>query len=169
MNEFKLNESKAINSLLYICQSQGGSCDMYNLLKVVFFADSKHLFKYGRPITGDTMFSMKFGPVPSKCYDLVKEKGKYFNTDRKQKIVESKTEARLDVFSESDIECLDESINENTPLPFHVLRDKSHTRAYEKTKAEKGQDKPISFLDIAKEDGNVSEDMLKYISSRFEY
>lgn len=169
MNEFILNSQKAINALLYICDSQGGSCNMYNLLKVIFFADSDHLFKYGRPITGDTMISMRYGPVPSQCYDFVKPapSNKYFNTE--QSIVEAKFSPNMNVFSESDIECLNESIKQNAQLNFNDLCTKSHTVSYQKTKKEKGQDKPISFLDIAKEDGKVTEDMLSYISSRFAY
>ncbi len=170
MKEFTLNKSKAINTLSYICHSQGGSCDMYTLLKIVFFADSEHLFKYGRPITGDTMYSMRYGPVPSKCYDLVKPgvfDVKYFQTE--ENIVEAKQPVDKNVFSESDLECLDKSIQENAGLSFPALRDKSHTKAYEKTKSEKGLKKPISFIDIAKEDGKLNDDMLNYISSRFEY
>lgn len=142
---------------------------MYNLLKVVFFADSDHLIKYGRPITGDRPHSMKYGPVPSVCYNMVKPnaKPKYFTTE--ENIVEARVEPNLDLFSESDLECLNKSIQENVNLDFPTLRDKSHTEAYEKTKREKGLDKPMSFLDIAKEDGKVSDDMLAYISSRFAY
>lgn len=167
MNEFKLNEPKAINSLLFICESQGGSSDMYALLKILFFADSEHLFKYGRPITGDTMYSMKFGPVPTFCYDMVKKESEYFTIE--DTIVESKLKSNMNVFSESDIECLNESIKINAALPFLKLRDKSHTASYEKTRKEKGVNRPISFLDIAKEDGNVNNDMLTYITSRFKY
>lgn len=171
MNGFKFNIEKAINSLLYICHSQSGNaCDMYNLLKIIFFADSDHLFKYGRPITGDTMFSMKYGPVPSECYDMVKPGSPFQNYfQNEQNIVEAKQKPNMGVFSQSDIECLDKSISENAGLAFPQLRDKSHTAAYEKTKKEKGLDRPISVIDIAREDGHLNPEMIKYITSRFEY
>lgn len=170
MKEFTLNKDKAINSLLYICESQGGYCDMYTLLKIVFFADSQHLFTYGRPITGDTMWSMERGPVPSFCYDTVKSASvnkKYFISE--DNVIEATLKPEINLFSESDLECLDASIKDNVNLPFKKLLNKSHTSAYEKTVTEKGLNKPISYLDIAKEDGKVNEDMLTYISSRFEY
>lgn len=172
MNDFKLDREKAINTLLYICHSQQeASCDMYTLLKIVFFADSLHLCTYGRPITGDTMCALRYGPVPRFCYDFVKPANidhSLFNNDE-QNIIEALREPVMDVFSESDIECLNLSIKKYVGLAFPELRDQSHTRAYEKIKSEKGLNKPIPYLEIAREDGKVSEEMLKYISSRTHY
>ena len=45
----------------------------YDIVKTMFLADRAHLNKYGRPITFDNYVAMKFGPVPSLVYDLLKE------------------------------------------------------------------------------------------------
>jgi uncharacterized phage-associated protein len=38
----------------------------------MYFADRKHLEKYGRFICGDSYVAMKHGPVPSEIYDILK-------------------------------------------------------------------------------------------------
>ena len=170
MKEFALNQKKAINTLLFICDSQGGECDLYHLLKVVFFADSSHLFDYGRPITGDRMVAMNKGPVPSYCYDVVKRYGpqqEYFKTTGNTVVALQKPD--MNVFSESDIEHLKKAIAENMPLSSDDLMAKSHTPAYNKAWANPGKAIPMSYIDIAREDGKVNEEMIKYIHSRFQY
>lgn len=41
--------------------------------KLLYFADRDHLLRHGRPIIGDWYVCMKYGPVPSTAYDLLKE------------------------------------------------------------------------------------------------
>ncbi len=64
MIDFPFNREKSICSMLYICNMLGGEWDKYSLLKILYFAEQKHLVKYGRPITGDNIIAMDFGPVP---------------------------------------------------------------------------------------------------------
>lgn len=42
------------------------------LVKLIYFADKRHLHLYGRTITGDRYFGMENGPVPSDTYDALK-------------------------------------------------------------------------------------------------
>jgi hypothetical protein len=42
------------------------------IAKLLYFADKRHLLRYGRPITGDAYVGMKNGPVPSIAYDVLK-------------------------------------------------------------------------------------------------
>jgi uncharacterized phage-associated protein len=42
-----------------------------NALKLVFLADRYHLRKYGRLITNDEYYAMRYGPVPSFAKDLI--------------------------------------------------------------------------------------------------
>ena len=67
-------------------------------------------------------------------------------------------EPDLDVFSESDLECLNESYNENKHLGFFEIREKSHDTAHKRAT----KDDKISYLDMAKAVGADSE-MLAYI------
>ena len=168
MLDFHLNKVKVTDSLLYICQKTGGSLDMYTLLKILYFAEGKHLVYYGRPITGDAMVAMDYGPVPSSAYDQVKLNGADLsNFSRQDEIITGKTPPNLDNLSESDIECLDESIQENKDLGFSRLKNKSHDAAYNWTVSNFGKNTTIPFIEIAKAYG-ADEAMIEYIKTNAE-
>lgn len=130
---YKFDAQKAVEVLLYIAQK---SPDVYHALKVLYFADKDHLAKYGRLICGDKYIAMKHGPVPSGAYDLIKfVRGDFYwwidNSIDEAFTVDNNTikplrEPNLDLLSETDIECLDESIERISPLPFPVLKRLSH-------------------------------------------
>lgn len=61
-----------LNAILYVLQQLGGKTDMHKLCKILYFADQRHLSKYGRSITGDTYIAMQYGPVPSNVDDILK-------------------------------------------------------------------------------------------------
>lgn len=168
MKEYKLDEQKSITSLLYICQSLGGAWDKYSLLKILYFAECKHLMKYGRPITGDSMIAMEYGPVPSFSYDNVKKtssNAKYFEVD--DTVIKALVKPNMDLLAESEVECLDESIKENCGLAFGALKKKSHDAAYDEARAQGGLNSTISYLSIAKAAG-AGKDLLNYISEKVE-
>ncbi len=112
------------------------------MLKALYFADKCHLHRYGRFIFGDRYVAMRLGPVPSGAYDLMKiargenpilrceEVHNAFSVDKNR--VLPYVDADLDAFSESDIECLDEGIQECRGLSFGELKDRSHDPAWEK-------------------------------------
>ena len=161
MKEFSLDKAKAENALLYIAGKiqSNNVADKYKLLKILYFAERKHLAMYGRPITGDSYVKMKFGPVPSYCYDLIKP------TNKKNSLYSiSKTEIKvtklpdLDYLSESDIECLNLAIEENMGLNFIGIKDKSHDSLHIEMK----QESVLSFIDMAKAEG-ANDEMISYI------
>lgn len=169
MAEFVLNREKSVNALLYVCTKLGGAWDMYSLLKIIYFAECKHLVEFGRPITGDRMIAMKYGPVPSFSYDEIKLGSidtKYFSSE--DDVIVAQSSPDMDYLSKSEVSCLDWSIEENAHLGFGELKTKSHTPIYEQTKRDKGINSVISWIDIAKE-AQVSNEMLKYISEKIEF
>ncbi|MBL7712355.1 MAG: SocA family protein [Chitinophagaceae bacterium] len=165
---FHYEQEKAIAALMYICDYLGGEWDKYSLLKILYFAEQKHLAKYGRPISGDYIVAMKHGPVPSNSYNLVKPQ--YANpnfTEDEENIIKINGKPDLDALSESDIECLIESINENRNYGFWRLRAKSHDNAYNNTVETKGLDATIPFIDIAIS-GGAQPSMVEYIKHNLE-
>lgn len=87
-------------------------------IKLIYLADRLHLRKYGRPITGDTYWAMKLGPVgslakrvaeldtmPEEIFSYAK---KYIKPgdDNKQSFVSLKP-VDTDLFSKTDLECLE--------------------------------------------------------------
>jgi hypothetical protein len=164
-----------INALLYILQRMGGVGDFHKVFKILYFADEKHLARYGAAINPDTYTAMAYGPVPSMAYDILKalrhegfmaelcdEFTPYFELIGKY-TVRAKQLPDSDYLSESERACLDESIQENGCLPFSGRTEKSHDMAY----ANADEEGAISFIDMAKV-GGANEAMLKYISSNIE-
>ncbi len=126
------NITKALQVLLYVTREVP---DMYNALKVIYFADKQHLQEYGRFIYGDYYVALQYGPVPSLAYDIVKQvRGdgscvvqgaeEYLSLDGNDIIAHRDPD--LDLLSESDAECLDEAIERYGDMSFPQLRDISH-------------------------------------------
>lgn len=173
MVRFRFNEEKAVTALLYISSKLihlKRKADFHKVFKILYFADQKHLVRYGRPILGDFYIAMKDGPVPSQVYDILKTvRGDSIFADNRGfgKLIEisnyymhPKVEPDLENFSETDLECLDESCRENCKMSFKDLREKSHDTAWKNA----NRDDKISYEEIAKEAGAAGE-MLSYIKT----
>ncbi len=157
--------------MLYVLQKKGGRSDIHSLFKILFFADAVHLSKYGRTITGDEYIAMNYGPVPSCTYDIVKAlRGDSFFSEFVGNIaqlfyivnkntIEMKIQPDLDYLSESDIECLNDSIVKCNGLSFDALTRLSHGFAWSNT----AKDNVIAVEDILTELGD-SQEYVDYIS-----
>ncbi len=137
----RFDAEKAVEAILYIV-SRISEPTLHKVAKVLYFADRKHIDRYGRFITGDQYVAMKNGPVPSATYDILKyirgdnvpcrfdhARALIFVHGRYNLSVDR--DADTDYFSDSDIECLDESIAENGSLSFSELTKKSHDAVYD--------------------------------------
>jgi len=71
--QLSFSHKKATQSLNFFARAAGGKINKMKALKLIYFADRCHLRRYGRPITNDMYFAMKFGPVASACRDLLNE------------------------------------------------------------------------------------------------
>lgn len=167
---FKFNITKALCSIGYILKEINNKADFHKVFKIIYFADKKHLVEYGSPISGDFFIAMENGPVPSNIYDLFKEIRKnvnleknifnqYFSVEERYTIT-LKNSPDFSYLSKSDIECLENSIQENKNLSFKKLTDKSHDEAYKKA----DMNNEINFLEMAK-DAGADEKTIKYIMS----
>jgi uncharacterized phage-associated protein len=175
MATFQVDKEKTLNATLFILKSLG-ECDYHKVFKILYFADQFHLKNYGQPLTGDSYIAMPYGPVPSFLYDVFKasEKGNspfvealelshLFIVKRDGKIprVSANHPVDFDELSQSNLEVLKQSMEENQDLSFEVLVKKSHDEAWEK--AGQQAEPEISYLDMAKVAGS-DEEILKYIS-----
>ncbi|MGS1016453.1 Panacea domain-containing protein [Allosphingosinicella humi] len=71
----KPNPSKILEAILLVIETaekSGRHATQFDIAKSIFLADYRHLLSYGRPITYDNFTAMKFGPVPSMTYDMLK-------------------------------------------------------------------------------------------------
>ena len=158
---FKIDRSKAINSMLYIVESLNTReipSDIHKLMKLMYFADRDHLINYGFPITGDTYVKLPYGPVPSFSNFVLKNENDDFKDifSRTGHLISSNQKANLDDLSESEIESLNLSIDNFAKYSFDELTNISHSFAYETSEWN------ISYEKIA-EEGGVDSDMKAFI------
>lgn len=169
---FKFDIKKAIAAITYVANNlikENIKADFHKVFKILYFADQKHLLNYGRPIVGDHYIAMKDGPVPSRIYDILKiiRGDSIFSDDKgfSDKIAISgnhyilpRINSNIENFSESNLECIDKSIQENKRLSFKELKIKSHDAAYNKAT----KDDKISYRNMAKVLG-ASKEMISYM------
>jgi len=158
---FTLNSDKALSALIYVAKELAPSADFHKTYKILYFADQMHLSKYGRPVIGDTYVKMNYGPVPSYVKNIVD--GNIDILSKKIEVYDDMfirplAEPNLDFLSESDLECLIESINENRNLSFKQLTDKSHDYAWNNATWQ------MDYEDILKAVCN-DEKMLQYVQA----
>lgn len=70
--QFIFHPEKAVQASALLLKLKGGSMKYLGLLKMLYLADRIALEQLEMPITGDCYFSMKYGPVLSQVYDLIK-------------------------------------------------------------------------------------------------
>lgn len=171
MFKMAFDSEKALETLLYIA-NRCPIKDIYHIVKIQLFADRKHLERNGRFITGDNYIAMRNGPVASNAYNFLKvAKGEniylppeIINTIRDALEVENfsvkaKRSENIDYLSQSDIDCLDESIAENGNLSFAELNDKSHDSLWQ----EADRNNEILFETFVKHSKN-SEQLRSYLN-----
>jgi uncharacterized phage-associated protein len=166
---FDINKAQA--TMLYISNKVEDK-NFLKLFKILYFADKKHLAKYGRQVVWDKYIAMSHGPVPSRIYNCFKAirgdepkiseyKDFYHSFEVHDRFcVTPLAEPDMDELSKSDIECLDWSIGENENLSFGRLSKKSHDRAWKKA----SKDDTMDFFEIAKA-GKASQELIAFMKS----
>lgn len=158
-----------------------GALDYYHIFKVLYFAQQKHLAKWGVTLTEDCFCALKDGPVPSMLYDCVKTNSSgcdpqlskmlhdalWQGSDDAHHILSAKRKADEDYLSPSEKEALDQSITENAMLSYGALRQKSHGAAWKEAFYGKDRQRIIPVLSIAN-DAHVGGDMAAYIAENVE-
>jgi uncharacterized phage-associated protein len=88
MDRFRFNFNKTVQAAGVLLKLENGQMGRLRLLKFLYIADRELHSETARPITGDTGYAMKHGPVLSRVYDLIKGNGsrateweKYFRSE----------------------------------------------------------------------------------------
>ncbi len=131
--KYRFNAVKALNAILWLADRKP-HITLHMIAKVLFYADKAHLNAFGRPIIGDEYTAMRYGPVPSGVYDILKKDPFYLEAigadgypfEVRGPYVEGKEKPDMSVFSDSDIEALETALTENRDLSFMALTEKSH-------------------------------------------
>lgn len=173
------NSQKLTELVLYILNKTGG-VDFYHAFKILYFAEMKHLAKWGSSFVPDKFCALKYGPVPTRLYDAVKELSRQnpcmplsaelaeavqIAGEDAPNVLLPKREADTEFLSKSEIEALNQSIEENKSLTFRQLLSKSHDEAW--TEAERYTNgtniiSPISMARVL----NADEAVIDYIEEQ---
>ena len=165
---FQPKLDKIVELLLYLAHSRPNA-DKYQAVKFFYLADKEHLNRYGRPITHEQYFALKYGPVASKAMDLIEE-DKWVMREaridalpfeieikdvngRPVKVVGAPLrDVNFDLFSKSDIRVFDEIIKEFGDKTFDELYRITHDhdayiRAW-KAREKGSQRSPMAYEDM---------------------
>jgi uncharacterized phage-associated protein len=173
---FTVNQDKVLETLVFIASERPG-IDVFHVCKVLYFAEKAHLNQYGRPISGDTYFALPRGPVPTLAYDMVKgdpkvggamlEKvGAALASDKASEDDYTRIRARrqpnLDLFSESDLECLKAAIARYADMdPQKLLKLAHEESGYLSVYREGARVQPISYDLILNKDNPYYAEVLR--------
>lgn len=173
-------DSKKLTELVLYILCKTGGIDYYHVFKILYFAEMKHLAKWGSGIVPDEFRALKYGPVPSHLYDAVKEMG-YPRMKLSEELSEAvqsagedapnvllpKRQANLKFLSKSEIDVLDQSISEHESMTFGQLMRKSHDAAWDEANKRVHGTNVISPISMAKV-MNADEAMLEYIEQQMQ-
>lgn len=165
-------KKKKISEVILYILSQTGGVDQYHLFKILYFAEMKHIAKWGSRFVDDDFYALQYGPVPTKLYDEIKRlKTSYLSDsiknaddDASNTLIANRDCDEMYI-SKSEREALDESIRENAHLTFQQLVVKSHGHAWMEAKDKRPN--KISIISMA-EEMEADESMLEYISEQIE-
>ena len=139
------NIAKIRESVLFLLKSASGDLDQYKIAKAIFLADVSHLNQYGRPVTYDNYVAMRFGPVPSKTYELLSKSPKTLEVEvkaqqqRRNFFGPLRKHEKLEL-SESDEFELESALKTVEPMSFNELMHLTHDHIAWKTAWEAKKD-----------------------------
>jgi uncharacterized phage-associated protein len=67
---FVFNPLKSLEAMCYLV-ARLGVVEKVKLMKLVYLAERNHLLQYGRPLSGDVLKALPYGPVASGALDLL--------------------------------------------------------------------------------------------------
>lgn len=175
----RFENKKMAEMVAYILNKTGGA-DFYHVFKILYFAEMLHLAEWGLTFVPDEFRALQYGPVPSNLYDAVKELA-YPKSELAQNLYEvalmgdadakhimfPKRSADISYLSESEIEAINASIDQNEHLSFSELMKKSHDSAWEEAFYKKHGTNRISRISMAEVLG-ADPAVLEYIHEQLE-
>lgn len=167
-------------SLLYILNRvPDNKRSIYFIVKTAFYAQEKHLSQWGVPLFADDICALKFGPVPSLIYDILKgargdqqlydtrlievaQSIKYADED-----FYATEEADMGWLSKAAIECLDSAIDLIAKKSFSDVCEATHeSEEYKRARKRPGK-KVMNPIKIA-EDAGAEDWVIEYLTEHYQ-
>ena len=126
------DERKTVQIAALLVKKFNNKIDRGKLLKMIYLIDRKSLEDRGYPVTFDRPYNMKFGPILSHTYRLMKEgNGKYWNKvflvpGTKNFVKLRDVKVGIGALSEADMEYIDKVIEEVGHLSFQEISQCTH-------------------------------------------
>ena len=146
-SEITFSPEKALEAILYLA-SKAKNATIHEVLKLRYFADKLHLSRFGWMASGDDYLAMKFGPVGSGTYNLMKaargDESGYIHprfselvkgalgVEADRKSLRSLRTANVTLLSSAEISCLDEALVKYCNMRFDERTELSHDAAWKK-------------------------------------
>jgi uncharacterized phage-associated protein len=159
------DREKALEIILYIADGLQ-IATLHSISKILYLSDKLHLQEYGRLICGDKYIAMEYGPVPSAIYDMMKAADRRISidVDWDEIILEAidivngrnvvpKRQSNLGLLSESEVECIQQTIDVYGKKTFGQLTDITHDSAWSSS----SENETISIDDIVATLPNAAE------------
>ncbi|HUU17843.1 MAG TPA: Panacea domain-containing protein [Sedimentisphaerales bacterium] len=150
---FPYESNKATQVILWLLHKHGGTLHRLKLVKLIFYADRKHLALYGRPIVGGSYVAMQHGPVSSELLNYINSATETANMPFINQSLHVLTKAPVDeeYFSESDIQVLQHIDKVYGVHDRFTLRDLTHKlQAWRKNypNPEENTSYPLPYVDF---------------------
>ena len=144
MRELTFSPERALESLLYLVTNLKDAT-IHEVLKLRYFADKLHLERYGSMASGDEYVAMKFGPVASNTYNMIRAARGDRNSWIHPRLVEvvdgafsvsdgvhlkAHRKPNAERLSPADLECLEDAIKRYGNMPFDERTELSHDAAW---------------------------------------
>ena len=142
----RYDKERLVEIVLYVL-NKTGELDYYTLLKTIYFAELKHLAKWGQRITADDVCAMPYGPVLFHLLDAIKG---------------DSHEPELSRMLKSAFKFASEDASN-----IMQLKNKSHDKIWQKNYREGKGKKVIATMDLA-ESAHASDAMKEYIKENLE-
>jgi len=187
---FTLDADKVVAAIVVLAESGIRDLTKYKICKLLFLADKHHLVRYGRPVTGDRICAMEYGPVPSvvldslnmllgieggnpKAREIAERLAAHVSLDEryhnKHFCLLHKIDAKR-YLSRSDLEALDAVVKEHGNKSFEELKAMTHELfAYKKAWGDRDCDNPMMrFEDLFVEDPDAIEGAFEEMIENYE-
>ncbi|MDZ7821558.1 MAG: DUF4065 domain-containing protein [Candidatus Marinimicrobia bacterium] len=140
------------------------SYDLYKIVKIIYEADLYHIENHIRSVTGDCVFAMDNGLVPSNTYDLLKnedDKDPFYRRDNNKRKIIANRKPNLYYLSNSDIKALDHAYKLISTQPFSEIRKKHHENPAWKKHYQKKSSERVPFEELIT-DEEIKEEVKEY-------
>ena len=137
---FRFSPAKGLAALHWMVMRTPG-VDLHTALKACYFADKQHLNDHGQPVFGATYRAMRFGPVPLELYEMAKGEAIWlaelgmdaypWRLDGYRLHPLANWQPDMSVFSETNLEALEDGLTRSRGLTFTERTAATHGRDWQ--------------------------------------